>query len=997
MANYNGARRKTAAGNRNAYSQSSETGAKSKKYFTENSGGGDGWGNNDRRPSRSTSYDGWGDGDRRKYSKDDGWGEINRRPSNYTSDDLWAPLPSQTAVQENAWDKRGSKRNQKSHTNQGKKPVPLVGPNFSWDDEGEYPALESRQPPVENVWEKRKNKLEGRKAMEPTNQTEEELMIQKAIELSKREAMEEEERRRLIEEEYALQNVILASNPQSFSEFLTPDELAEANKSSEPEGTGYNDFPDAYVEKESVWDYQEPVETQQPQKQSKKSGRRKKTNKSESSTHMEDEISNQNAWSDNQKTDHNKQNESTLPEQIEYQEIQDNWSQNSVNKNYCNATEENESQFADEGSDYPSAELKSTASPNADDESKMHKDSKPKISKVIDMFGGWGSKNTQKSSVKSSHTQERLESYDDFSSVNSVSNDKEIFQDDWENSKEMSKIDENLRFPKSSTKHSKDVNSSVNEKDQSSLYEEDSWNSKSSSNNKQHNNEFKHSLYSHVENNIAASASSSFCNAATNSSDTGTSYLSKKSVSKDDDIMNSIVQDYASLAVNCTDSSPKENVPVQRKSKDIFSSGATLLNEENLKPDLPHSSVGEPQNGSIPVANQTSKREIMYSLNKPAPAEFSNNAPNENIAGSWNDSKIGFPTNAESNEMNDSLFLPHNNESVKDVLNDHEGNPVDPVIPAPVQCETHFPGQPNPVMPNLMNPNFMMGMNPLMMQQMMMLNNPFFLQQLHQMEMYYRAMSMPFNLPLIPPLAMPTFNPMLNNPMGNFLNDESNINMNPVPEQSAESNQSIPPPCHTFEDENQRSMPINSDAPQTSAVPNVEFENSWLSGLLSEGAAHMDSYIPPPTVPATNPPENPHPAPSVENKVDMNIAQNVLHSAYGNETINLNSNCNTKSLKQESSTLNHGRTETVNANARNVNSNNTPKPSVPDTVEASGWGEIDDIPKKTYASWNDDVDGWSDEKVTTSKSMINSSRYASSKQATTRQPIRQPRQTSQWR
>ncbi|CAL1277254.1 unnamed protein product [Larinioides sclopetarius] len=877
--------------------------------------------------------------------------------------------------------------------------------------------------------------------MEPTNQTEEELMIQRAIELSKREALEEDERRRQIEEEFALQNVILASNPEMFSEFLTPDELAEASKSSEPEVAGYDDFPDANVETESIWDNPVPVETQQPQKQNKKSSRRKK-NRSQSSTHMVDEISTQNAWSDIQKTDGNKQNESILPEQTVYQENQDNWSQNSDSK-YCDI-EENESQIMNEGFVYPSTELKPTASLDADNESKMHKNSKPKISKVIDMFGGWGSKNTQNSSVKTSPKEERFESYDDFSTANSVSNNKEIFQDDWENSKEMSESGENLQYTNNSTKHNKVESYSVNEKYQSSR-NEDSWDSKSSSNDQQYNN----SLYSHVENNIAASDSSSFCYAATNSSDTG---ASKKSLSKDDDMMNSIVQDYASLAVNCTDSSPNENVPAQRKSKDIFSSVATLLNEENLKPDLQHSSIGESQNVSLPVVSQTSEREIMYSLNNSTPAEFPNNAPNENIAESWNDSKIGFPTNPESNEMNDSLFLPHNTESVQDILNNHEVNSVNQSIPAPVQNEIHFPCQPNPVMPNLINPNLMMDMNSVMMQQVMM-TNPFFLQQLLQMQMYYRNMSMPFNMPLMPPLAMPTFNPMMNhNPMSNFPNGESNIGMNPVPE-SVGNNQSITPPCHNFEDENQRSMPIKSDAPKASSVPNVKFENSWLSDLLSEGAAHMDSYIPPPTVPVTNPPENTHPAPNVENKVDMNIAGNSLQNAHRNETISQNSNRNTKNLKQESSTLNHDRARGVNDSTRNVNSNNTPAPSVPDTfeasgwgeiddipkkgdtkslkpesstlnhyrgrgvndstrsvssnntpapsvpdtVEASGWGEIDDIPKKSYASFNDDVDGWSDEKATTSKSMINSSRYASSKQATTRQPIRQPRKNSQWR
>ncbi|KAF8792589.1 hypothetical protein HNY73_004164 [Argiope bruennichi] len=1007
MSNYNGARRKTTVGNRSANLQS-ETGVKSKKYFDQNNGG-DGWRNAGRRPLRSSS--------------DDGWGEISRRPSNYTSDDLWGPLPSPPAATENAWEKRGSRKNQKSHTNQGKKSVPLVGPNFSWDDE--YPALESR-PPVENVWEKRKEKLEGRKAMEPTNQTEEELMIQKAIELSKLEAKEEEERRRHIEEEYELQNVILATNPQLFSDFLTPDELSEANKFLEPETADYesNDLANGYEEKESSWNYPEPAEKTQkqtmkaeankflepeaaeynsndlangyeekeslwnyepvesPQKQIVKAG--KKRNKVQSTTHVQDEITTQNAWSDSQKFDCNKQNESILSEQAEYQDIQDNWSQNSACKSYCDKGEENESRFVNEGSDYPSTEMTSTI-PEAGDESKMHKGPQSKISKVIDMFGGWGSKNIQNSSLKSSFKEERFDSYDNHSSADN----KEIFQDDWEKTKEISELNENVQFSQYSSKHKEVENLSINEKGHPPFDEEESWNNKYSSNDEQqYNNELKHSLYSHVESNIAAS--SSFWNAATNSSDTDASYLSKKSVPKDDDIMNSIVQDYANLAVKCADTYTKENTSAQRKPSDLFNSVVNLLNEDNLKSDLidlHHSKVSESEN----LSDQTAENEIIYALNNAAPTEFSAKAPKENISGSWNDSKIDFPTNSKRNDLNNGLFLPNINDS-QDIHNDLESNSADSILPPPIQQEMNFPYQSNPVMSNFMNPNLMMGMNPLMIQQqIMMLNNPFFLQQLHQMEMYYRAMSMPFTSPLIHPMQTPPFNPALNNLMGSCFNGEPNSYMNLVPEQSVESNPSIPPPSHDFENGSQRSMhAIASDA------PSVEFENSWLTDLISEGAAHMDSYIPPPTMPVTNPSENPQSAPNVENKVGTHIAEDISQNAYGKGAIPRNSNCDMKGLKQESSVLKYGRTD-VNTIAANVNSVNIPKSSVPYAGEASGWGNIVDMPNKSNSSCNDDMDDWADEKVTASKSMIRSSIYASHKQANTRQPVRQPRQDSQWR
>lgn len=47
-----------------------------------------------------------------------------------------------------------------------------------------------------NVWEKRKQAFEEKAAIVPTSQTEEEMMIQQALELSKMETRQEEERRR---------------------------------------------------------------------------------------------------------------------------------------------------------------------------------------------------------------------------------------------------------------------------------------------------------------------------------------------------------------------------------------------------------------------------------------------------------------------------------------------------------------------------------------------------------------------------------------------------------------------------------------------------------------------------------------------------------------------------------------------------------------------------------------------------------------------------------
>jgi len=59
-------------------------------------------------------------------------------------------------------------------------------------------VTKANPPPVQNVWKERQAKTEALRAMMPANEDDEYAMIQWAIELSKLEAKQEEERKKYI-------------------------------------------------------------------------------------------------------------------------------------------------------------------------------------------------------------------------------------------------------------------------------------------------------------------------------------------------------------------------------------------------------------------------------------------------------------------------------------------------------------------------------------------------------------------------------------------------------------------------------------------------------------------------------------------------------------------------------------------------------------------------------------------------------------------------------
>ncbi|GIY73389.1 uncharacterized protein CEXT_546721 [Caerostris extrusa] len=177
MGKKHGARSKTTA--QNIQKQAPETGAKSKNIQSKN-GNYDGFCN----PTKSSSVekrDSWDIPENTKALQ-------NTLVMNYG--DLFQAILLNVRMH----------GNKGAHTNRGNRTLPLVGASFPWDDSEDFPALQNNVPIVENVWVKRKEKLEGRKAMQPSNQTEEEFMIQKAIELSKMDALESEDKKKKLEQ-----------------------------------------------------------------------------------------------------------------------------------------------------------------------------------------------------------------------------------------------------------------------------------------------------------------------------------------------------------------------------------------------------------------------------------------------------------------------------------------------------------------------------------------------------------------------------------------------------------------------------------------------------------------------------------------------------------------------------------------------------------------------------------------------------------------------------
>ncbi|GFU34223.1 uncharacterized protein NPIL_355561 [Nephila pilipes] len=928
----------------------------------------------------------------------------------YTTDDLWATLPSESSVPENAWDKGAPGKN-KSYSNKGHRTVDQA---FFWGDSTERPA--NNQPPVENVWEKRKEKLETIKAMEPASQTEEERMIQKAIQLSQLEALEKEEKRKKLEEEYELQQLMLKTNPTFFVEFQTTDELnaVAATKDfldQEILETLFDDFALNSKEKsfdneiideckENFEDYKSEKENKQPYKSI---------------------------------------NEVQFSKCEEYQEgSEENWSQSLKNKKYINKNEKDYSQHCNEDLDLPSDKFDSISCSN----NKASQGALPKISKVIDMFGGWGSKSSQTGNFKSSQEQNNSEPCPFSNSDEVVSNNEKSTLKDF---KELKNISSEKKFEKNS-RDSKTGNLVLKKKDDYVV-----------SNKKNFSDNATHLNVIDEDGSVPKSENPSFSKMVEISSKTDEEIfnsLDNKKISRKhthkltvkDDGVNSNIQDCTDLALGNSGSFIKENNPAneraekaanatskcsiltiqnnaihknvsedfQKTSKYLLSPTNYSLVNENDPSDLNQSNINKDVS-----ANETTSdgRYITYSLND-IPLSSKNNItenfhdishnekiqatlPRNNIYSdvdkkghminetvSFGDLSSGvlpnnLVTNAnsdplplDSNQIKDNLSLSFSKDST--VTSIAESNFIDPPIPAPTQPE---PCQPDTTTGNLMNP--------LIMQQMMMLSNPFFLQQLQQMNMYYQTMcGMPFAtgspiMPLsIPPFVNVQFPPIFNKPLENIPSSDVH-NANLVPQQDARM---YSPSHERFESCSLNSQP-EMMLRNSSKESTVKFEESWLSDIMSEGAAYanMDSYIPPPKMPEDNPIATSYLSTFEENKVDFHVSQ------CSSQSVNKNGiqafNCDIENSKGQSTIVdNYQQWEKEDENGE-WSVLDKKETDVSDEHLATGWGNIEDEPKNNYSSWDDGMDGWGS---TATQPMMNSTRYVSEKSETIRQPSRQP-------
>ncbi|GFY44604.1 uncharacterized protein TNIN_4411 [Trichonephila inaurata madagascariensis] len=710
-----------------------------------------GSGRNPRNLSNNNSVDDYNVSQRRKITMDDFLGNA---------------LP-ESSVPENAWAKGATSKNGNSQFTKGCKTADQA---FFWGDDKRCPS--NIQPPVENVWEKRKEKLETRKAMEPASQTEEERMIQKAIELSQLEALEMEEKKKKLDEEYELQQVILKTNPTFFTEFQTTDELnsiALTDDYLDPEILeAFNDDFASNFDKEAAYKCQKELEDYWSKK-NKKLNKRKKNK------------------------DQFLKYEDTHEEHLE-----DSSSESWENKMYVYKSEKDELEQR-ENLVSRSEKVDSVSNSN----NKANQGAQTKISRVIDMFGGWGSNSSHIGNSKSSQEQDNnLESrsVSDFDEV--VLKNEETILKDLKVPKSISV--ENNKLDKNSPRYSKTKDSVMNTNDcvvsskksfsdtnvdkkcprQVSVPKLDSAFSKTVESSSKRNAK---EIFDSLENEKC-------------------SYKKEQNtLAYNDDVMSSIVQDYTDLSLTSSDLFTKETVPIYEQTEEVFnfvSKDSISKQKHNImhknvsenfqkfpKNALPtndlfmnekvSSDLNQPNMNQDILANEIAKNNSAYSLsnvpestkmtfsktsqhisqkeNVPAAspgnttssdqdktgllmnqtASFSNFAaealPNGRVNASISDS---LPS--KSSQMKDNYPMSFLNDSI--VTTNAESNFIDPPIPAPVQPE---PCQSAATKSNLMNPNFMMNMNPQIIHQMMLLSNSFFVQQLHQMNMHYQTGGLP--------------------------------------------------------------------------------------------------------------------------------------------------------------------------------------------------------------------------------------------------------------
>ncbi|GIY05557.1 uncharacterized protein CEXT_630931 [Caerostris extrusa] len=739
---------------------------------------------------------------------------------------------------------------------------------------------------------------------------------------------------------------LLQADPQSFAEFHTVDELAAIRNSLGSDDLV--DIPNEYIEENVFDNHQEYVDDGWSSIKSKKTNFENVGKE----TYNEKDLSQSSNCK--KKKESNKKSEFQFPEHEENQEWTDENKFESIkSKKFKNKNEKTE--FHLPKIDFGLSTTKMNSETIVAVESKSQKEVDSNVTKTIDLFGGWGSKTSESINLKVTKKRE----------VSAESNVNSLRNTDIKDVK-ISKQKENLKLPKTFP----DIENFANEKDDAYCKKEnftDRWDnfreSEYSFSSIQNTASMPHTdswgnvnnsdetLNRYVQSSISVSDSTPSYTMVENSSEmnekrfhglSDTNFFGDQKLnntSKNDDfLVNSIVKDYANLAVKCADNFAKEKVPIHEETKNTCINLTTALKNikqteydlGQLKPPDPFHNINQNALLNKTLTNETCKSKITYSLNN----------SQVNLPATTSSESSKFFNNPETfspfmeNSMNNKFSLPLINDTAKAAASSQEIHSVDGNIPAPVQPQLSFPYQPMPMMSNAINPEVMMNMNPLIIQQqMMVLHNPFFFQQLQQMNMYYRTMGgMPFMTGLVPPVPMVPVSPVFNNPVCTLPNNELMRNVNQVDQLQTDEDSFIPPPYQKLQEKEElNDVPslLYKSTSEYSKTPSLKFENAWLTDILSEGATVIDpdSFIPPP-VPATN----------------------LSSVVYGQSTTTSapTFNCDTRNIK------------VAKADYKNKNVNNgLASNENPNYVESNetGWGNIE-APSQNYSSWNNTTDGW---------------------------------------
>ncbi|PRD34302.1 UNVERIFIED_CONTAM: hypothetical protein NCL1_15089 [Trichonephila clavipes] len=828
-----------------------------------------------------------------------------------------------------------------------------------------------------------------------------------------------------LKEEYELQQIILKTNPTFFTEFQTTDELNSIPLTEnylDPEILeSFNDDFALNFEKEAAYKCQKELEDYWSLK--KNTHDKRKKNKDQFLKY-----------------------EDTHEEHLE-----DSSSQSWKNKMYVYKSEKD---VLEQRKNLVSRSEKIDSVSNSNN--KANQGAQTKISRVIDMFGGWGSNSSHIGNSKSFQEQDdNLESRS-VSDFDEVSKNEETILKDLKVPKNISV--ENNKLDKNSPKYSNTKNSAIKKNDIAMNTNDCVVSSKKSFSDNNVDKQCPRQV-------SVPKLDSAFSKAVESSSKRNAKEIfdslenEKCSYKKEpntlaynEDVMSSIVQDYTDLSLMSSDLFTKETVPIYEQTEEVFnfvSKDSISKQKHNFmhknvsdnfqkfsKNALPtndlfmnekvSSDLNQPNMNQDILANEIAKNNSAYSLsnvpestkmnfskttqhisqkeNVPAAspgntisfdqdkerllinqtASFSNFAaealPNSRVNASFSDS---LPSN--SNQMKDNYPTSFLNDSI---TTNAESNFIDPPIPAPVQPE---PCQPDATKSNLMNPNFMMNMNPQIMHQMMLLSNSFFVQQLQQMNMYYKTGGLPvLSGPPVPPHVNAQYPPFFNNPLGNIPADTHVHNANFMPQQDSRYS----PPISLHERFDPRSQNYSSEIFEGSsnhAKPTtVKFEESWLSDIMSEGAAYadMDSYIPPPKMPEVTSTATPHLSTIEENKIGLQFSQSYPQSVDEDGSTIRPYNCGIKNPQSRSKAVDYNQSQKRDDknDGWDVLDKNE-EAGISDEFLPTGWGNIENESSNKYSPWDEDIDGWG---CTTSQPMWNSTRYESEKSTAIRQPSRQP-------